>query len=401
MKRWLSSLSGQAPLAVITASSVNALSFARSLGRRGIPVLLLDSDHHLAVYSRFAKVLKMVPVGQDPQCWIDTLLGLGKELESRAVLIPTADPHAVLVAEHEEELRPYFNFLVPEPQLARHFVSKEFQLEHARKMGVSVPNTHFPKSMQELESLADKLQYPCILKPDHSHSGAQILLGKKLIVVESARELLEAYASLATVDLACLVQEIIPGPDTELVSYLGFWNKDGVETAFITKRKLRQFPALYGNGSLQVTEDLPEVAELSRRLLKGLAYRGLAGVEFKFDSRDGSYRFVEINPRSSAMNELAVTAGIDFPWITYRSLNGEDVKPQAHGAFKTGVRCVNEEWDLQAYWELRNRGEMSFSQWRDSLRGSHRIIAAWDDPKPILAGMARAMSRPFKKGRQT
>lgn len=400
MKRWLSSLSRQAPLAVITASSVNALSFARSLGRRGIPVLLLDSDRHLAVHTRFAKVLELAPASQDPRSWIDTLLGLGKELKSRAVLIPTADPHAVLIAEHEEELRPYFNFLVPESQLARHFVSKEFQLKHARKMGVPVPKTHFPRSMEEIESLAGNLQYPCILKPDRSHSGARILSGKKLLVVESERELVDTYAGLAMEDPGCLVQEIIPGPDTELVSYLGFWNKNGVETAFITKRKLRQFPALYGNGSLQVTEDLPAVAELSRRLLKGLAYRGLVGVEFKFDQRDGSYRFVEINPRSSAMNEVAVKAGIDFPWIAYRSLNGEDVQPQADGVFQTGVRCVNEEWDLQAYWELHKKGEMSFRQWRDSLRGAHRIIAAWDDPKPILVGMARTLFLPFKKGRQ-
>jgi len=76
---------------------------------------------------------------------------------------------------------------------------------------------------------------------------------------------------------------------------------------------LRQFPQGYGNGSIQETEDIPEVTELSRRLLSGLQYRGFAGVEFKFDRRDGSFQFIEINPRSSAMNELAVVAGVDFP----------------------------------------------------------------------------------------
>ena len=99
------------------------------------------------------------------------------------------------------------------------------------------------------------------------------------------------------------------------------------------------------------------------------------------------------------MNELAVAAGIDFPWIAYRSLNGEDVESSGDWPFKTGVRCVNEEWDLQAYWELRRGGELNFGQWRESLRGAHRIIAARDDPKPFLAGVARAVSLPFRKGR--
>lgn len=399
MKRWLSSFSEQFPLALITGSSVNALSFARSLGRRGIPVLILDSDRQLAVHSRYARAIRLPSAGQEPQAWIDTLLDVGKNLASPAVLIPTADPHAVLIAENAELLRPYFNFLVPEPQKAQNFVSKQFQVQHAREMGVPVPQTHFPGSMDAIQHLAGEMQYPCILKPDNSHTGARVLTGKKLLIIDSAKSLVDSYASLAEGDVSCLVQEIIPGSDRELVSYLGFWNTEGAETAFITKRKLRQFPTLYGNGSIQVTEKLPEVAELSRRLLKGLGYRGFAGVEFKFDRRDGSYRFVEINPRSSAMNELAVAAGVDFPWIAYRSLNGGEVEQDRDWAFNTGVRCVNEEWDVQAYWELRRKGELSFRQWWESLHGAHRIIAAWDDPKPFLAGMVRAATLPFRKGK--
>lgn len=399
MKNWLSSFSEQLPLALITGSSVNALSFARSLGRRGIPVLILDSDRQLAVHSRYARAVRLPPAGQEPQAWIDTMLDVGKNLACPAALIPTADPHAVLIAENSEILRPYFNFLVPERQKAQNFVSKQFQVQHAREMGVPVPQTHFPGSMDAIQHLAGEMQYPCILKPDNSHTGARVLTGRKLLIIDSAKRLVDSYASLAESDVSCLVQEIIPGSDRELVSYLGFWNTEGAETAFITKRKLRQFPALYGNGSIQVTEKLPEVAELSRRLLKGLGHRGFAGVEFKFDRRDGSYRFVEINPRSSAMNELAVAAGVDFPWIAYRTLNGGEVEQHGDWAFKTGVRCVNEEWDVQAYWELRRKGELSFRQWRESLHGAHRIIAAWDDPKPFLAGMVRAATLPFRKGK--
>ena len=61
----------------------------------------------------------------------------------------------------------------------------------------------------------------------------------------------------------------------------------------------------------------PEVADLSRTLLRSFGYRGMANIEFKFDARDGSYRLIEINPRSSGALQLAVSAGIDFPFLVY------------------------------------------------------------------------------------
>jgi predicted ATP-grasp superfamily ATP-dependent carboligase len=400
MKDWLSSLPADKPLAVLTASSVNALSFARSLGRRGVPVLLLDSDSHVAVHSRYARTMKLPHCRENPGAWVEALQEVSALLREPAVLIPTADRHAALVAEKQALLEPRFRLLILPADLAAKCVSKRFQVEHARRLGVPVPNSWFPESRESLVQTGAQARFPCILKPDFSQSGSSALSGAKLIVAETPKELLAAYESLSLDSIPCIVQEIIPGPDTDLVSYLGFWNGEGEEVAFITKRKLRQFPSLYGNGSIQRTENLPEVAAMSRRLLRMLDYRGFAGVEFKVDRRDGSLRFIEINPRSSAMNELAIAAGVDFPWIAYRSMAGMEMEGEPP-AFRAGVTCVNEEWDVQAFFERYRRGEMTFSEWQRSLRGAHPIIAAWDDPKPIIAGLFRGARRLLLPGRRS
>jgi predicted ATP-grasp superfamily ATP-dependent carboligase len=65
-----------------------------------------------------------------------------------------------------------------------------------------------------------------------------------------------------------------------------------------TQERLRQFPPLFGDGSFQGTVDAPEVAELGRRLVRAFDDRGFAGIEFKFDARDGTYRLIEFNPRT-------------------------------------------------------------------------------------------------------
>jgi predicted ATP-grasp superfamily ATP-dependent carboligase len=178
-----------------------------------------------------------------------------------------------------------------------------------------------------------------------------------------------------------------------LFGYLAFWDAEGVERAWLTKQKLRQHPPNFGDGSLQITADVPEVAELSRRLLRAFCYRGLVGVEFKHDARDGSYRLMEINPRTVSGNQLAITAGIDFPAIAYEYLSGCRLGIDQAQTFRPGVKFVNEEWDLKAYLALRKTGRMSVGHWLRSLRGTQaRAIGAWDDPFPVVVVLWRFLS---------
>ena len=62
---------------------------------------------------------------------------------------------------------------------------------------------------------------------------------------------------------------------------------------------------------------VPAVTELSRRFLTALEYVGLASVEFKYDARDGTYKLIEVNPRTARANQLAIAAGVDLPYIAY------------------------------------------------------------------------------------
>ena len=48
---------GRAP-AVVLGASVNGLSFARSLGRRRIPVLMIDSLPYVGTHSRYANTIR-------------------------------------------------------------------------------------------------------------------------------------------------------------------------------------------------------------------------------------------------------------------------------------------------------------------------------------------------------
>ena len=84
-------------------------------------------------------------------------------------------------------------------------------------------------------------------------------------------------------------------------------------------------------------------------------------------------------------NQLAITAGVDFPWIGYQYLVESKLADEHNKAFGTGVKYVNEEWDVKAYLTLRRSGGLTFGHWLRSIYGTKAwAIGAWDDPLPLI-----------------
>jgi D-aspartate ligase len=389
LEGWLKKNCHQKSLAIILGGSVNGLSFARSLGRRGIPTLILDSEAFLGTFTRYGKVLLLPAVEEHAEDWLTLLKFVASQLDRPAVLFATSDAHCLWVSRHTKVLRQYFRFIIPDTEAVEQIVNKRSQYMIARAAGIPVPNTWFPESLEEVGDLAPNLVYPCLLKPYTSYKGRRKLSKKKVLIVASQKELLSEYERLTADNLLFMIQEIIPGEDTALYGYLGFWDGEGLEHSWLTKKKLRQLPPDFGDGSLQITIEAPEVAELSRRLLRAFNYKGFVNIEFKYDARDHTCRLIEINPRSAASNQMAISAGIDFPWIGYQYLTASDPKTVPTVPFRSLVKCVNEEWEIQAYFAYRKAGALNLWSWLRSLNGAKITIMAWDDPLPFIVGFWR------------
>lgn len=408
LDKWLKAQRKKGPLAIVLDSSVNGLSFARSLGRRRIPVLMLDSHRFLGAYTRYAKYIRLPPADEQPQDWLEFLEYVGARLDAPGFLFPTSDVSCQLLARNRVSLRRHFRFVLADEEAISQILNKRLQYETARRIGISIPETYYPESVADVRRLSSDIPYPCILKPFHSDSTRKQMSGNKVIMVHSASELISAYQRVANSSIPFMLQEIIPGGDSALFGYLGFWDDEMRERAWLTKRKLRQYPQQFGDGSVQMTVEAPEVAELSARLLRAFNYRGFVCVEFKWDKHTQAFRLIECNPRTASGNQLAISAGVDFPWLGYQYLRGDDIEGE-EGSARPGVKYCNEEWDVQAYFALRKSGDLSFFGWLGSIRGAEAwALGALDDPLPLLMGMWRFMltiphtimkilSAPFKK----
>jgi predicted ATP-grasp superfamily ATP-dependent carboligase len=76
-------------------------------------------------------------------------------------------------------------------------------------------------------------------------------------------------------------------------------------------------------------------------LLRGAGWTGVAMVEFKLDARSGIPRLMEVNARFWGSLQLAISAGVDFPFLLYRHALGE--RPSPPPAYRVGVAS---RWEL-------------------------------------------------------
>jgi predicted ATP-grasp superfamily ATP-dependent carboligase len=127
----------------------------------------------------------------------------------------------------------------------------------------------------------------------------------------------------------------------------------------------------------------PDVAHAARRLIEGMRYTGLVEIEFKRDVRDGSPKLLDINARVWGWHSIGARAGVDFPYLEWRMLQGEPV-PETHA--QEGVRWMRMATDVPTVAREIFTGRMTVSSYLASLRGplEHAMIAR-DDPLPGIA----------------
>jgi hypothetical protein len=71
----------------------------------------------------------------------------------------------------------------------------------------------------------------------------------------------------------------------------------------------------------------PELLDHAMRLLGPLGWHGVAMMEFKQDLRTGQSFLMEVNGRFWGSLQLAIDAGVDFPYLSCQLALGETIAP--------------------------------------------------------------------------
>lgn len=371
--------------AIVFGGGYNAVSIARQLGRRGVPVYSLNKPGAMVHASRHVRPVALA--GPYPQAASEFLLGSASDSLRGAVLLVASDEALEILIAHHGELSDRFVLDLCRVEAQAAMLNKMDTYQLARRAGIPVPRYWIVSSMADVESIRDEMVFPLLVKPRLSHRFHE-RFRVKFLKAESAAELRDAILQTEEAGLEVLLMEQIPGPDTRLCSYYTYLDEQGVPLFDFTKRILRRYPAGMGLACYHVTDHVEGVKDLSLRLFREAGLLGVANAEFKLDERDGQLKLIECNARFTAANCLLVSSGVDLAWFVYGRLTGRPVVPP--GSSRGGVHLWDPPRDFMAYWEARGKGELSIGKWLASL--AHRQtfpVFSWSDPKPALKGWSR------------
>lgn len=338
---------------ILDGNQRSALAATRSLGARGVTVITgATTPSSLAGTSRHATLQAVYPSPYtEPDAFVSVLQKL---IEQHAidVLLPMTDVTTALVLRHRAA---FAGVRLPCPDLeAYEQVSDKSRLAAlAGDLGIKTPATVVLDSPRSLDNVRDDLAFPAVLKPARSRNwvGGRCI-SPPVQYVDSFDDLRAALVRASkTGSFPWLVQEYVAGQGQGVFCLFDH----GRPHSFFSHRRLREKPPSGGVSVLSESVPLPpRMVAVAEKLLSRVGWHGVAMVEFKVTA-DGTPFLIEVNGRFWGSLQLAIDAGIDFPYLLYRMAIGRPTLPAP--GFEIGRRL---RWLLgdvdNLYLTLKARG---------------------------------------------
>lgn len=286
---------------VTDAGQKHTLGAVRSLGKKGFYVIAGASGKHAqSFYSKYCNECVIYPDPRDETHFIEFLIEYLKK-NKVDVLLPIGYLTTVAISKHKGELCKYTKIPVADYQSMQIASDKSQTMKLAHTLGIPIP--------KEYDSIEDISTYPIVAKGIYESGQVRY--------INSAEQL--NLTSLSN----HVLQEYIPG---EGFGFYALFNK-GEERAIFMHKRIREYPVTGGASTAAESIYDLELKKLGLTLLKALNWHGVAMVEFKKDSRDGTYKLMEINPKFWGSLDLSIASGVDFPYLIVMMALSGDIQP--------------------------------------------------------------------------
>ena len=309
---------------VLDAGQRQALVTVRSLGRRGLRIAGMETGGGIPAFaSRWCRQGFDAPnYAHGAQSYLACLENV-LDRSPVDVLIPTADGTIALLRANRERLERWTRIaLAPEAAL-QIAINKEQTLETARHLGLPVPRSVIVQGVSEVLAAIREVGLPAVVKPAESwmegDRGGVRVAPQLVATLDEARRVVAASEPFHT---SMVFQTYLSGRrEAVMFVYAG-----DVMYARFAQWAQRMFPPLGGSSVLRQSIAVPEDSgAYAERLVREIGLEGYCEVEFRRDDRGTAY-LMEINPRLSASVEVAVRAGVDFPYLLYQWARGGPIE---------------------------------------------------------------------------
>ncbi len=366
---------------VFTLDSINGLQTARTLAARGVPVIGVARDHaHPCCKTNVCEEIIIADTQSEEV--IEALEVLGARLLEKSVLFPCNNMEVLLVSRHRRKLENFYHIILPEPDVVEVLLNKDNFYNYAHREGLPIPRTSILNNRQDAERAANKLVFPCIVKPPIKDTEWERNNPFKAYKVFNANDFLDLYERCIKWCRELIVQEWIEGPDSNLYTCYSYFSADFKPLVTFVTRKLRQWPPEVGEGCLgeECRNDI--VLEQTIRLFTNVCLRGFGYLEMKCDSRTGKYFIVEPNiGRPTSKSALAELGGVELVYTMYCDALGWTLPENREQKYGNAKWIFLRRDFSSAFYYWRGR-ELTLAEWWRSLKGV-KLDAMFSRADPI------------------
>ena len=322
----------KAPALVTNGWVRTAYNIVESLGRRGIPVHVVDrSRSAMCRLSRWTRSFHRVPgFYEAPEEYARAVADVARKVGAR-VLIPTLED-SIALAGHKSLLPGELSYALPAVETLRLANDKWEVTKLCGRLGVPCAESFVPESFDELRSRSGELGFPAVIKTRLGNAG------KGVAIVKDADELVRRYREIIREfsipqERWPMVQEYL-GSDVSGVCMIYDQGKliaSSAENYLRCKEGNRFSTSVYRRSVID-----PSGVANCRKVADALSWHGVIHFDLIRDPGTGVGKITEINPRFWGGLSVAIAAGVDFPYMLYElALTGKISDPPR--SYRDGV----------------------------------------------------------------
>lgn len=310
-------------VSLVLGGHVNGYSIVKELYEQGIKnIALFDFGKSLARFSN--KVIYRAKIDKTSEVLLSELKKLNEQYDY-IVLFPTDDLQLENLHSIYEQIK-NFCYVPFNPENILKCLDKSYQYEVCDRIGIPYPKTINVKELSDLDNVGG-LNFPLLVKPstrkDLTIDVFRTLYIESLNDYELERKKISDYLDQG---IEFVLSEFIPGDDTNIYAYTCFRSNDGEVLNDWIGKKLTQYPDNYGVFCSSSNEAPEIVGVQGKKLVEALNVYGISEPEFKYDSRDGKYKLMEVNLRSMMWHRTGNISGVYLQKTQFNYAVKEDLE---------------------------------------------------------------------------
>lgn len=358
----------------------HSLAAVRCLGKNKLRVITCSDKFSPTKFSVFSKA----SFSYNHKNFARVLL---EELKKNnvEVVMPIGYYSNIACSKYKDKIKKFSSILISDYDKMIIASDKEKMSEFVKQVNVPVPKTWVINNIGQAKKI--KFDGEMIIK------SSKEMKGKKVEYLTGGAELISK-----------LKERLVFGPQIVQERIFGFGcgflalYKEGKLKASFQHKRIRQYPFSGGVSSAAESYYDPKLEEFGKKILDSLKWEGVAMVEFIYDVKDKKYKFIELNPKFWGSLDLAISSGVEFPYLYYLAAKNINFKAPKYAV---GVRF---QWvlpeDTLRIKSAPDKAEALKEYLRDMVdsKVNKDICYLFSDPLPTLLRIGGTIIKFFKDG---